>query len=357
MPHTCDATATVAYAFLVRESIPLWDVWVDYWKDCGDAVVPVAHSQAQGSVREELEAKLNTYGGRLVPTENTLQGNPRWKWEMVQMMFALYRTAGEVKATNGCPPKWIHLVSESCAPVRKCSKVHSRLAQRPGSSHLTFMQDPQGHGPWTGNEIPEELRPAAHTSQWITLATTHALALAAAEEELRLKWKPHLEHAEAPLVNYLDIGGHGRIFGASEEWIFYTELTQRSMPFDTNGLSAAWICCHGESHPNEANDRDGTVDLCHRAQSEGFDFVRKLNVDVGHVGDVMSGIRYCIETPLQTFTTCTKFECSSPGNDCCAPREIGESATCRGDDYTPVRWVERCGGDSPFHEGEYRCCK
>lgn len=123
-----------------------------------------------------------------MPANETLEGNPRWKWLMIRMILALYRTAGTVTAPNGCPPKWVHLVSEADAPVHNCSLVHRRLGQRPSYSHVGFMIDPQDRGPW-GKEVPIELRPAAHTSQWTTLAISHAIALGAAEDELYEKWR------------------------------------------------------------------------------------------------------------------------------------------------------------------------
>ena len=54
-----------------------------------------------------------------------------------------------------------------------------------------------------------------------------------------------------------------------------------------------------------------------------------------------------------TADQCDDAKCTSSGNDCCAPLEIGEAATCK-DSYIPVRAGQACGD---YDEGLYRCCK
>lgn len=148
--------------------------------------------------------------------------------------------------------------------------------------------------------------------------------------------------------------GYGKVYGASEEMLIFTELSQRAMEFDTDGLTAAWICCLGVSHPNQGDDYASALDLCHRAQSEGYSFVRKVGTRADRVVEVMAALRLCMEQPMPVHTDCTG-QCTSVGNDCCAPRYLNEAATCS-PSYTPVRWVQPCA-DPRFREGEYRCCK
>jgi len=211
------------------------------------------------------------------------------------------------------------------------------------------MRDVQWHGPWDDWQVAEEIRPAAHTAEWVTLATAHAVALADSEATIREKWRPIMAWGDS--WNHVNVGGRD-VYGSPDEWIFYTELSQRSFPLVMEGLTAAWICCPNVEHPNLAYDRNSARDLCKRAQSEGYSFVRKVSAG-DDVSEVIAGVRECHRESLTPLPDCNNWACSSVGDDCCAPHSISEAATCT-DDFTPVRLVEPCGG---FGEGNYHCCK
>jgi len=68
--------------------------------------------------------------------------------------------------------------------------------------------------------------------------------------------------------------------------------------------------------------------------------------------DFGRGAYKCCEIP----TSCDDRRCSSIGDDCCAPFAFNEQATCH-DDFTPFRTGEKCmdGADAP-DEGRYHCC-
>ena len=55
---------------------------------------------------------------------------------------------------------------------------------------------------------------------------------------------------------------------------------------------------------------------------------------------------------VTTPASCNDQYCTSPGNDCCAPPELGEQATCS-HGYTAERFDGPCFG---WAIGSYRCC-
>jgi hypothetical protein len=77
---TCHTT-TVAYAFIIRDQLPFWDLWKRYFDTCPPgAVLPVVHTQASAKGRATLRAQLAPYGGKLVAEDDVRWGNPRWNF-------------------------------------------------------------------------------------------------------------------------------------------------------------------------------------------------------------------------------------------------------------------------------------
>jgi len=316
-PSSCADTATVAYTFLTREMIP-WDVWDRYFAGCpGGSAVPVIHSQdTSAGNRAKLQARLEPYGGVLVSEAETLQGDPRFSFLMTAMQFALWRAAGGARAPNGCAPRWVHLLSESDLPAATCAEVHKELlrgsvagedvsylhvnpATTPAETDLLGLR-----GPFIDGGAPAELLPLAKTSQWVTLALPHALALAADECALVEKWRPHMVHPDWPWP--YDAPGVWRgvltaskksdelthiNYGSSEEFLFYTELAQRELPFSTSGLTKAfygpewkpWLAQgvvfltnDDFSHPSGFTSEEDVRAACEYTRSEGYFFFRKV---------------------------------------------------------------------------------
>ena len=194
---SANCNTTVAYTFLTRESLPLWDVWEHYLRGCpaGSATVLV-HTQASARKRADLANLVARVGGALLPAELTISGNPTFSYKMVEMELALYRyidRAG-VRAANGCAPRFIHLSSEVDAPVTSCSSVHERLMASVGRSLVNVA----ANTPWRDETPPAECVlnlegvswPAFYApSQWTTLWAPHAFALAADEARAKATWE------------------------------------------------------------------------------------------------------------------------------------------------------------------------
>ena len=66
------------------------------------------------------------------------------------------------------------------------------------------------------DEVPLEIRPAAHTSEWLTLTTEHAVALAAAEAQIRTKWRRHFRGDAYGDWRTVYVQGHGDIYGSPD---------------------------------------------------------------------------------------------------------------------------------------------
>jgi hypothetical protein len=160
------------------------------------------------------------------------------------MMFAIFRAAASLRDGRGCAPQWIHMLSDSDAPATSCAAMQAELAAAPGESRLDgFPDDMRGNkGPFFSG-VPAELRPLAHTAQWMTLALPHALALAADEEGMRARWRPHMlrlvpDWPELGQTNWrwdgVNItradGSVWRLTGAPDELIPYAELARRGLP-------------------------------------------------------------------------------------------------------------------------------
>ena len=230
----------VAYAFLTRDRLPLWPVWQRYLAGCPEGSgIPLVHAQDTAGSAAELERAVAEFGGRLLPSNETMLGAMRFSWNMVAAMMALFRAAGHAKKALGpstvCPPNFVQVLSERCAPVTQCAVVHSRLAERMGTSLLDVSQheiDQQG--------VPRAIAPLRKASQWMTLWVEHALALAYAEQSMHHKWVPNYyrnEHGEWGAAELRDEWGELEVYGAIDEFLWVPEMTQRGLKFERGGLT------------------------------------------------------------------------------------------------------------------------
>ena len=186
---SCDVT--VGYAFLTKDELPLWPVWERYFEGCPRGSYTVAvHTQAMGEARATLTKSIRAVGGHVVEVEDTVTGDPRFKWSMITAMFRVYRLAAETAAPgSGCTPRWLHLSSESCVPVATCRVVHEHLRKHVGVSFLSPLQ-PEGAYEHTGGAQPSGYEGLMRkSSQWMTLWADHAMALVADEEKLQASWE------------------------------------------------------------------------------------------------------------------------------------------------------------------------
>ena len=304
----CDGT-TVAYAFMTRNTLPMWELWSAFFATCAaGSAIPIVHTQAAGKQRRDISAQLERFGGALVPESATTMGDPRWSWKMMDMQFALYELADRVRSKVGrCRPKWVHVASENDVPVRLCPDVHRTLAWHPNTSRVTLFRDDGGPYSWFGASYT----PLAHTDQWTTLAMDHAVALARDAAALRSKWSKAIEHptsswnwgkVHAPTSATAWVGFQSpNLWAAPEEVVTWTELKQRGMRLLTPGLTAvywdewpAWSAdgdfCNelgpsgarhcpydnDPSHPVYFETAEQAAAACRRARRRGFSFFRKV---------------------------------------------------------------------------------
>ena len=174
---TVDPTCagTVAYAFLTHDVLPLWPVWKRYFAGCpAGSYTVLAHTQTPGSVRTNMDE----VGGEELLANETVTGELRFSYRMVDAMLALYGgVARRGPAPNGCVPAWIHLASYACAPIAPCSVTHETLRAGAGRSFLAhyYSTAPPNSSVWK-------------SSQWMTLWAPHAFALARDRDLLRAEY-------------------------------------------------------------------------------------------------------------------------------------------------------------------------
>ena len=126
-------TGTVAYTFLASRELPLWPVWQHYFAGCpfGSFTVLV-HTQQPGAARAQVES----VGGAELPPAQTVNGSIRFNYQMVEAMLNVMAPQKHRLAQNGCAPHWVHIASDSCAPVAPCSAVHAKLRESTGASFV-----------------------------------------------------------------------------------------------------------------------------------------------------------------------------------------------------------------------------
>ena len=298
-----DCLGTVAYGFLTRDTLPLWPAWEQYFARCpAGSAIPIIHSQDSATsrgVRAEVYQMLVMQQGLLVPPGNTIQGNPRFKWKMVEMMFSIFRLAAQAVASNGCTPRHIHMLSERDAPIASCVQVHEHLRSRP---RINFAdQSPSPYiSPAPVDLLPAQFVPMDYSSQWVTLWVEHAEALAAADEhgEMHAKWQPLYEQSN----NHYGLWAANRInWGSFDEYVWVTELTQRGFEIDRHGLTHTWWCedqgatCDhadaGDGSPAAYLDSVAVQDACRIGRARGYFFTRKVgNGEAGVTARVLEGL-------------------------------------------------------------------
>ena len=274
---------TVAYVFLARDHLPLQTVWDEYFAGCpSGSAVQIVHSQATSNrVRDQLSETAGRWGGKLLPVNRTVYGDLRFNILMVVAMLRLFGAATSVVAPNGCTPRFVHTLSDRCAPVARCTAVHMTLSSEPGVSLFR-------HGPDEArqNNLTPEFTPLIMASQWITLWAVHATALAADERHIRAKWN-HIVKDENGF-HRLDVGDQW-LWGAPDEWVWATELSQRGFPYNFKGLTHVWWCegwgCtymdNAVGTPAAYLDYIAVVKECDRAHRDGYFFARKFGGDNG----------------------------------------------------------------------------
>ena len=352
-PSACDDT--VAYAFLTRDGLPLWEVWRHYLDGCpAGSAVAIAHSQGTTARRDSLLEQLRPYSGALVPPDQTLRGNLRFRFDMVRSMLRLFGLANRTTAPNGCVPRWVLLVSERGAPVQPCAAVHANLSRARGVSRLG--REGRGQG-WntlyvrTPETLPLRFQPLVYTSQWVQLWLPHAAVLAASEASLAAKWIPPLTWDDVyPTV----VIGDRWLPAALDEWVWANELAQHGFPYTFGGMmrvawggSADHLDTSDETSPAAYLDGASAAAACLSARAAGYAFARKFGADAA----VVASLKACLDGRDRCWSACaTELH---GGGDCSS--FCGAGRSCCEHSHVDV------AGSSVCHEGSvgchgYHCC-
>lgn len=273
---SCTATmavTTVSYAFITRSVLPLWPLWKHYFHGCNGQAMPIFHVQDIRS--HALVRKVSaSFGGLLLSPAETIQGNPRFSWKMVAIMMRLYHAAIAARAPNGCTPRWVITFSERCAPVQKCSVVHSSLAAHPAVNRIET--------PF--RSVPYE------KSQWTALWLADAAEVAANEAALEAFWQPRIRDRGYTVIlpptrqtNHVEVSTSS----APDEVIIPFEILERRLPIMNKGPTyVCWHCFSLGGVPTDGHvtwtspsgfvTYTGALNVCRRAQREGYFFVRKI---------------------------------------------------------------------------------
>eukprot|EP01134_Creolimax_fragrantissima_P005174 CFRG5174T1 len=186
----------VSYVFLTHEGLPLWDVWEEFFSTCYEGTYDViAHIQHMLTIK----SKVPIYQ---MPDDMVVKGAMRFNFNMVKATFRLYRVALEracgVSNIDNCTPDslpdFIHLASDSCAPIMTCRDLNRYLQHKTGNSFV---------------EEQNRWYTYVKSSQWVTLTGMDVLKLLENEHTLEQEWKDFAE-----INNGL----------APDEWVIATEL-------------------------------------------------------------------------------------------------------------------------------------
>jgi len=211
--------------------------------------VPIVHSQesiASEDLRMDLTDKLSAFGGFVLRANETHVGEARFQWRMIEIMLSLMRAASRARSARGCPPSWVHFLSESDVPIRSCAETHAHLAQHANYSFADTESFTEANDLIRDGPAPAPFEHAQKASQWVTLTMNAAESLAGDEDALRARWTPTIssEHTYS-----LIFPGGAWSWGAVDEWLWVTELSHRQLPFLHKGLTSIVWCSDNGLNP------------------------------------------------------------------------------------------------------------
>lgn len=207
-------------------------------------------------------------GGKEVPSDLVVQGELRYRWEMVEVMLTLYGSLWrrDGKAPNGCEPRWVQMLSDGCSPIAPCSVTLEKLGEHTGTSMV-------GHA---GLDPPSDA--LVKGSQWTTLWAEHAHALYQDRDSIRDEWSElgsglaysgddgppapwnlHKHSQDDALVSKLNtslgaVTVDGVVYhGALDELVIPTELVRRGFSVSKAAMTRAVFGEAKYGHPETYN--------------------------------------------------------------------------------------------------------
>ena len=295
-----NCTDTVLYAFLLRGNLPLLPVWESYWRSCPRGSVAIAvHSQNAAEFAARHTTKFATrhptkFPVSFVPEPEVVRSPMRWSFAMINATLALYR----VRQRLPCAPRWIQILSESCAPVASCARVHEELAR--STATRADRGTPRHSGVYSiaAEERSKYGLPAVYgemikTSQWITIQAAAADALVAREAEIAARWTqtPGFNGGHADMLRWDTSMGQQRL--APDEWIWWQEIRASGFQLQPRGLT--WTSINDDENPTSPGGHALTVstaaaaaETCTAATSQGRFFARKFNASAEVIGALLS---------------------------------------------------------------------
>lgn len=308
MASATRCNGTVLYGFLVEGDLPLWPVWEAYWASCPTGSFAIAiHTQNASSLNTSIVKRV-----RLVPSNETVQGDLRFSYRMIEATFALYAQLAP-PLPNGCSPRWIQLLSDSCAPVVPCQAVHRELAQSRATRADRGLPRYPGSYPVTAESrhkygLPTVFGDMIKTSQWITIEASAADALLASSAAIKARWGSFY-HWKMPSLSNRDPRAY-------DEWLWWQEVRHAGFDVQPQSLTRtvfnskqfamllqkpkmfeAWHAANhiNGGHPPVASTQSEVYDTCMQARQEHRFFARKFD---GKRSEVMHALLNCTATPL-----------------------------------------------------------
>lgn len=234
---TCP-NVTVRYAFLIQETLPLWEAWDRYFAGCPrNSVEIVIHRQRVPIRRSEQveQGLLARWRGRVLPQSETYTGPLRYSFDMVRAMFALFRApsaiSNSLQGFEACNPKWVHVSSEADLPFATCKEFHTSLESTPFANRVDV---------WSSSNRTTGNQTFVKHGQWMTLWLDDAAELARREDALLARWKPLFDFPDVTLP-----------LGAPDEWVIGNELRERGRVVLSRGPTWTWWDrpCHRFARP------------------------------------------------------------------------------------------------------------
>ena len=406
MAAAASCNATVAFAFLARDGLPLWPAWERFLAGCASGSYTVhVHAQRDSC----CEDALGPVGGVQLPPNETEHGDLRFRWALVRAQFALFRRAARTRAPNGCVPRWVHTASDSCAPMVTCAALQRELTRNPGASYIANRgTHSMGGAPTQLAASPRlavgALQPHAHEAIattadalgppgyarkspiWTTVWAPHADELVADETAIEERWletwgnreldRPAPEGAaEATDRGFVPPRIAGATFqGGIDEYVWPFELQRHGYALQPGGKTVTmvtWAEPVGRSrlrssHPVEFATANATRGACERARRDGYLFARKFAPSI----EVQQALVACLDdddakepplpsTPSATAVVTTSSSADDPSARCARYLEDADACawtemwSCPG---SPAPGTKGRATVRPSSVGFYCCC-
>ena len=273
--------AVVAYTFMLGAGVSLWPVWEQYFSSCpiGSYTI-VIHSQAAGRLNQKVLDAVAAAGGGVVPANETVRGQIRFSFKLFTVLERLWLKASRRFTTeHSCRPSWVHLLSDSCAPVRSCKEHHQSLTANPGVSRMEQALE---------FDTPFRKAIGRKAGVFSSLWLDDAVVLALDEATIAQRWgrlgefgqiRQHWHEKYNFSLSPVEVATK-RLQGSSEEFMIPTEMLLRGVKSQGSAPTYQDWSYTSAGHPRSFNTPYAVQYACTEARRQGFFFARKFAVGV-----------------------------------------------------------------------------